>query len=49
MEQTAVQDLELFFISSTGEISHYTMMDRNLGAFEIYNQKGESAQNARSY
>ena len=49
VEQTAVQNLELFFISSTGEISHYTMMDRNLGAFEIYNQKGESAQNARSY
>ena len=49
MEQTVTQDLELFIISSTGEISHYTMMDRNLWAFEVYNQKGESAQNARSY
>ncbi len=48
VEHTAIQNLELFLISSTWEISHFTMMDRNLWAFEVYNQKGENEQNARS-
>ena len=49
VEHTAIQDLELFLISSTWEISHFTMMDRNLWATEIYNQEGKNSQNPWSY
>ena len=31
-------DLELYFVSSTWSISHYTIMDRNMWATEVYNQ-----------
>ena len=31
--------MELYFIGSTWEISHYTMMDRNMWATEVYNWK----------
>ena len=32
-------DLELYFVSSTWSISHYTIMDRNMWATEVYNQQ----------
>ena len=32
-------DLELYFISNTWALSHYTIMDRNLWATEVYNQQ----------
>ena len=31
-------DLELYFVTSTWSISHYTIMDRNMWATEVYNQ-----------
>ena len=46
---TKVQDLELFLIWGSWDISHYMMMDRNLWATEIYNQKGKNLQNLWSY
>ena len=43
------EDLELYFLSSNWAIqTHYTLMDRNLGATERYNQDWENA-NTGSY
>ena len=33
------EDLELYFVSSTWNISHYTIMDRNMWASEVHNQR----------
>ena len=41
-------DLELYFLSNTWSISHYTIMDRNMWATEIYNWIFDS-QNEESY
>ena len=32
------EDLELYFVSNTWSITHYTIMDRNMWATEVYNQ-----------
>jgi len=37
------EDLEIYFVSSTWEISHFTIMDRNLWATEPYNQNYDTA------
>ena len=41
-------DLELYFLTNTGTVLHYTIMDRNLGASEVYNQDWNN-QNTGSY
>ena len=42
------EDLDAYFISSTGNVSHYTMMDRNMWASEAYNGN-TSSPNTWSY
>ena len=43
-----VKDLELYFLPREGEVKHYSIMDRNLGASEVYNQDWNN-QNTESY
>ena len=43
-----VKDLELYFLRREGEVKHYSIMDRNLGASEVYNQDWNN-QNEESY
>ena len=43
-----VNDLDLYFMEDEDHVSHYTIMDRNLGASERYNQDWEN-QNTDSY
>ena len=45
---SATTDLELYFLNNAGTVSHYTIMDRNMGASEVYNQDWDN-QNTGSY
>ncbi len=47
-DSQVVQDLELYFVDYNWSVSHYTIMDRNLGASEVYNQDWDN-QNIESY
>ena len=44
----AVTNLEIYFLNNAGVVSHYTIMDRNIGASEVYNQDWDN-QNTESY
>jgi hypothetical protein len=43
-----VTNLEIYFLNNAGVVSHYTIMDRNIGASEVYNQDWGN-QNTGSY